>query len=196
MRLGRLLAGVAAAGVVAWSWRAARRGDHPLDDLGEAMRSSHGPRVDRALAVATDVGSVFGLAGTSGSLALGVGLPVALEAAGAGGVGWVLGQGAKPLMERPRPWQTGLAQLLVHPPSGSSWPSGHMAVASAVATVASSRGPRTSAAAWLLAATVGGTRVHVGAHHPTDVVAGTGIGVLSGLAWQAVTRVTRHFRDT
>ena len=83
MRLRRVLAAVAAAGMVAWSWQAARRGDHPLDDLGEAMRASHGPRIDLALAVATDVGSVFGLAGTSGSLALGVGMPVALDAAGA-----------------------------------------------------------------------------------------------------------------
>lgn len=186
MRATRLVAGLFAGGATVWSWWVVTTDRDPLEDLGRMLRTSHGHRVDAALTVATDVGSVYGLVGMAGAAAVGIAPRAGLDVLAAGAVGWVIGQGSKPLVDRQRPWQTGIADLLVHPPAGSSWPSGHTAVAAAVATVLSSRGPRVTTTAWVLATLIAGTRVHVGAHHPSDVVAGTGVGVLSGLAWQAV----------
>jgi membrane-associated phospholipid phosphatase len=185
-RTATAVAGAAAAAAVGWSWWAVASDRDPLEELGRGLRRSHGRNADILLATATDVGSVYGLAGTVVVVGVGMGRRAAVEVAGAGALGWFFGQAAKPLVDRPRPWQTGIADLLVHPPMGSSWPSGHTAVSTAVATALTTRGRRVATVAWLLAGMVGGTRVHVGAHHPTDVVAGAGVGILSGLAFRGL----------
>jgi undecaprenyl-diphosphatase len=101
----------------------------------------------------------------------------------------VLAQAAKPLLDRPRPYESDGALRLVAIPAGSSWPSGHAAVASAMA-VALSEDARPPAAALFggMSAFVAASRIHVGVHHPSDVLAGWGLGVLTGNAW----RVLRH----
>ncbi len=183
------MAAVAAIGGIAVSWRLANAGeDNALDAVADAIRTPRGTFVDWVVAATTDIGSVFGLAGMTAAVAMGIDRHTAAEVAGAGSIGWVLGQATKPLAERQRPYETGLAALLVHPPAGSSWPSGHTAVASAVATVLAARGPATTTVAGLLAGWVGVTRVYVGAHHPSDVVGGAGIGVLSGLTARIIAR--------
>lgn len=185
-RRARAAAALVAVGAIAESWRHATAGhdDNVLDGLADAIRRPRGTVVDWVVAATTDIGSVFGLAGMAATVGRGINIPTGVGVAGAGTVGWVLGQAVKPLAQRQRPYETGLAALLVHPPAGSSWPSGHTAVAVATATVLARRGPRTAAFAVALAGWVGVTRVYVGAHHPTDVVGGAGIGVLSGLLWQ------------
>jgi undecaprenyl-diphosphatase len=67
------------------------------------------------------------------------------------------------------------------PASGSSFPSGHVILAAAIAVVVSIGLP----AAWLwvpwvLVLTVAFGRVYVGAHNPLDVTAGLGAGMLIG----------------
>jgi membrane-associated phospholipid phosphatase len=67
------------------------------------------------------------------------------------------------------------------PPSGPSFPSGHVILVAAIACVVATDVP----AGWvwlpfLLAVTVMVGRVYVGAHNPLDVVAGLGIGLLVG----------------
>lgn len=177
-----------AVGAVAESWHHATAGhdDNVLDGLADAIRRPRGTPVDWVVAATSDIGSVFGLAGMAVAVGVGIDTRSGVEVAGAGALGWVLGQAAKPLAQRLRPYEVGLAALLVHPPAGSSWPSGHTAVAAATAAVLARRGARTAAAVAALAGWVGVTRVYVGAHHPTDVVGGAGIGVLSGLLWQQV----------
>lgn len=100
----------------------------------------------------------------------------------AGGSAWILAKFVKRIVERGRPEGLvpdviirGAAQM------GGGFPSGHVAVAAAMATVA---GPYLStwgrAAAWLTVALVALSRVYIGAHLPLDSVAGLLVGWVTG----------------
>ena len=138
------------------------------------------PARDAVVRVATDAGSLYGVGVVAGGLALlGAGTRAAAVAR-AGVLAWTAAQAAKPLLPRTRPYEREEAERLVVEPAGTSWPSGHAAVAAAVAdALGRGRGPVTGA---LLAAAAGGvaaSRVYVGVHHLSDTVAGLGVGVLS-----------------
>ncbi len=191
----------AAVGVVAGSWRmvrhgaASERGLARLDHiLGPRWRRPRGTAVDRVVAATTDIGSVYGLAGSALALALTGRRRAALDVLGSGAVAWGLAQGVKPLLDRDRPYQGGLGDLLVHPPMGSSWPSGHTSVAAAVGTVVADSGPVGLASAVGTALWVGWSRIYVGAHHPSDILAGLGIGVLSAVTWRGLADLVRRSR--
>src|SRR5206468_11069134 len=66
--------------------------------------------------------------------------------------------------------------------SNSSFPSGHASLAAAMACVASRRHPRLGPLMWLLVAWIGVSRVVLGVHYPSDVLAGVLLGYLLG-AW-------------
>ena len=106
----------------------------------------------------------------------------------------------KAIVSRPRPD----AELSIIDPSGYSFPSGHSASAVALyitlALVAASIWrPRWRVAAFvaagLLVALVGLSRIYLGAHYPTDVLAGwlTG-GILVALAWRLSSRLPSRAR--
>jgi len=87
---------------------------------------------------------------------------------------------AKSLVHRSRP-----THELVHPrrlrrPSDSSFPSGHAASAATMATLLSEDG--LAPLWWGIALTVAASRVYVGVHHASDVIAGLAIGAAIGLA--------------
>ncbi len=90
----------------------------------------------------------------------------------------------KPLVPRRRPAAELLPEFrsLDHPPTSSSFPSGHAASAAAFATAVAMESPKT--AAWLVphAATVAYSRVHVGVHWTTDVAVGAALGTGVALA--------------
>jgi membrane-associated phospholipid phosphatase len=68
-------------------------------------------------------------------------------------------------------------------PAGSSWPSGHSAVAAATATSLSPHpGPLSRLVAGGFVGTVAVSRLYVGVHHLTDVVAGVAVGHLCARA--------------
>jgi undecaprenyl-diphosphatase len=70
----------------------------------------------------------------------------------------------------------------VGPLRSTSFPSGHAASAAAAACALLIVAP-TFAPAWIgMALVMAASRVYVGAHYPSDVVAGVGLGVLVGLA--------------
>lgn len=164
----------------------------------DALARPLGDRADLAIGAVTDLGSVYGLAGIAGSLAATDRRRAAGDVLVAGGAAWVLAQGLKSTLHRPRPYQLDAAARLVAVPAGSSWPSGHAAVAAATATTLAPRvGPAVRVVGVGYVAAVGVSRLYVGVHHLTDIVAGVAVGMLSAAAgeraarWACVGRLSR-----
>lgn len=169
----------------AWDRRAGVALSRPLGPVGDAVISS-----------GTDLGSVYAIVGVGAVLAATGRRSAALDVLGAGAVGWTVAQSVKPLVKRPRPYQAHGAFRLVAEPAGASWPSGHVAVAGAMAgALTPALSPRARVGAGVLALFVSVSRIYVGVHYLTDVVAGLGLGVLSARGWTAVRRaVARRLR--
>lgn len=192
--LGTVPPAVAAALVVG-SYLAVRTGATEVADreIERRLTSVRHRRGDHVLVVATDLGSTFGLAGTATVLGMTGRRTAAVEVAAAGAAAWLLAQAVKPALGRQRPYELGSSARLVSPPAGSSWPSGHAAVVSAMAAALTTVGDRRLAAfAALGALGIGVSRVSVGVHHLSDVVAGWGVGVLAASGSAAVTRRLRR----
>jgi undecaprenyl-diphosphatase len=106
---------------------------------------------------------------------------VALGAAGLSSL--VVSRAAKAAVERQRPEEQ--VDALVRNPTSSSFPSGHTLAAFCTAVVL----PDTSAgtiACVSFASAVAASRVHLRAHHATDVVGGAAIGTVLGLGLRPV----------
>jgi undecaprenyl-diphosphatase len=109
----------------------------------------------------------------------------ALGAVVAGLTAWELAKVVKNHVQRGRPVHVfdGYEPRQGTPLDGLGFPSGHSAVAFALATaVAPSLPRRLRPAVFGLAATVGFARISVGAHLPLDVVGGAALGIALGAA--------------
>lgn len=94
----------------------------------------------------------------------------------------------KPLIRRRRPDAelTPIIRRLKRTPVTTSFPSGHAASAAAFATGVAMENAALGAAVAPLAGAVAFSRIHVGVHHASDVVAGAALGAgvaLAGLRW-------------
>ncbi|UQA59750.1 phosphatase PAP2 family protein [Polyangium aurulentum] len=78
-------------------------------------------------------------------------------------------------------------------PGGHSFPSGHAAGSFAFALFVSMRKPTLAPLALAFAACVAWSRVHLGVHYPTDVMAGALLGSAFGAAFAWAS--TRYFTD-
>lgn len=186
---GVLTGVVGAALAVTASYAAVRIGvAGPLDTGARRwVERQHRVGVDRVVVVATDLGSIYGLGGVAGALTLAGRRSAGVDVAAAGSLAWLAAQAVKPLLHRERPYQAGLSRRLVAAPAGSSWPSGHAAVAAATAAVLAPRlGPIGRATVGGGVVAVGLSRLHVGVHHLTDVVAGIGVGTAAAMSWRAL----------
>ncbi|HEY7530523.1 MAG TPA: phosphatase PAP2 family protein, partial [Gemmatimonadota bacterium] len=98
---------------------------------------------------------------------------------------WLNSEVVKSFFERPRPCRTlDDLRVLVGCGRGSSFPSSHAVNNAALATVLAGHFPRRAWAPIGFAALVAFSRVYVGVHYPSDVLAGAALGV--GLAGGAM----------
>jgi membrane-associated phospholipid phosphatase len=107
---------------------------------------------------------------------------VALRALSAAALAGLAVSAVKAFADRPRPplADPGLATVGTLPDS-SSFPSGHAATAFAAAVAVGIAFPRLRAPLLALAAVVALSRVYLGVHYPSDVIAGSLLGVSIGL---------------
>ncbi|CAN5256462.1 hypothetical protein BH23ACT9_BH23ACT9_29410 [soil metagenome] len=165
------------------------RADARLGDGVRLLTGGRGPVADLWFRATTDLGSMFMVVWASVALERMGRRRAALEVLAAGNLGWFVAQTAKKSFNRQRPYQLEGTLRLIPEPSGSSMPSGHAAVAAAVATVLADDSVPGRRWPWaLMAAYVPVTRVHLGVHYPTDTAAGAAIGWVLGRGVRAVSR--------
>lgn len=111
---------------------------------------------------------------------------VALSLAGV--TSYAVNRAVKSAVQRERPEEH--LDAAVRTPSSSSFPSGHTLAAFCTAFVLAESAPETTAYVGFAGA-VAASRIHLRAHHPSDVVGGAAIGSLLGLVLRPIlNRVT------
>lgn len=163
------------------------------EELRSAINAGHGPAADRFFRGVTELGSLYAAGAAAGSLGVLGRRRAAASAACAAGATWLLGQGVKKLVERPRPYvaDTDGTRKLIAEPMGTSWPSSHPAVLTAFTRVATRElalGATARAALTALDLSVATSRVYLGVHYPSDVVAGLLMGRSVARLWPSSRR--------
>src|SRR6478672_9602926 len=133
-------------------------------DLFDAINAGHGPEADRVLVTVTELGSLYAAGAAAASLFVVGRRRTATRALAATCGTWLLLQGMKKVVDRPRPLDAdpdGTRQLVARP-NGMSWPSSHPAVAT--------------------------SRVYLGVHYPSDVLSGLLIGRAVARLWPRALR--------
>jgi membrane-associated phospholipid phosphatase len=136
------------------------------------------PVLELPLATVMQLGSLGAVLASAGLARLADRRDLAVELLLSGGISYVAARAAKIMVARERPGLL-LTDVLLRgrAQSGRGFPSGHAAVAAALATIGARRFPPTAGrAAWASAGTVSVARIYVGAHLPVDVVGGTALG--------------------
>ncbi len=180
-----LFAGACAVGVAVTNHPEVAEADQ---DLFDAINAGHGPQADRVLVTITELGSLYASGAAASSLFVTGRGQTAVRAFSATCATWLVLQGMKKVVARPRPIDVdaNTARQLVARPNGMSWPSSHPAVLTTFTRVAArdlevgaiGRGALTA-----LDATVATSRVYLGVHYPSDVLSGLLIGRAVARLW-------------
>jgi len=174
-----LVGGVA---VVAITWNEARRPELPAWE-GPAFDAVNGlPEPFRATWPIMQLGSFLAIPALTAATARLTHDPHRAASVGIAGLGaYAAAKVIKQRVGRGRPATMRPGATLRENASGLGYPSGHAAEAAAMATVfvAQLGGPARIVPP-LLAAVVGLSRVHVGAHLPHDVIGGAALGIAIG----------------
>jgi membrane-associated phospholipid phosphatase len=185
-RAAKLAAAAAAVGIAT----TAGQGRTADDGLFHLLNADWGSAQDRFSRGITELGSIWASAGAAAVLAVAGRPRAAADSLGAAGAMWVVGQAAKKVFRRLRPFdRLEGGRHLIDPPHGTSWPSSHPAVLLAFVVVAGrDLGLSSSARALLagLAGVVGLSRIRVGVHYPADVAGGLLLGSAVAEAWSGL----------
>jgi undecaprenyl-diphosphatase len=182
---GALATGAVAVGAAAVAKPAAAEVD---EELFHALNDGHGPDADRLFTGVTELGSLWAAAAAAGILYIAGERRTAVRALTAASASWLLLQGVKRLVERPRPMDAdpdGTRQMIARP-HASSWPSSHPGVLTTFTRVAVRElgsGAVARSALSALDATVAASRVYLGVHYPSDVVSGLLLGRAVARVW-------------
>jgi membrane-associated phospholipid phosphatase len=136
------------------------------------------PSFELPLAAVMQLGSLGAVFAAAGVAMLARRRKVALQLLTSGGIAYIGARVVKIIVARERPGLL-IAEVLLRgrPQSGRGFPSGHAAVAAALATIGGRHLPAEArGAAWASAGVVALARVYVGAHLPIDVVGGAALG--------------------
>jgi undecaprenyl-diphosphatase len=158
-----------------------QRFDRLVDEVADRARGN--PVLDRVFYVASELGDwslLWHLLGAGQGLVARDGATRAVRLSASLGVESALVNGGiKTLFRRRRPAVELDRPHRLRQPLTSSFPSGHASSAFLAATLLSD-GTRAAPAYYALATIVAASRVHVGIHHASDVVAGAAIGLALG----------------
>src|SRR3981081_3815414 len=149
----------------------------------------HSRTSDRYVSVLSDLGE--GIGWVAGGIAMAIlGGPKGRRAGAATAVAsvaatFLVQTRVKPLFRRVRPFVNREANVVGVRPPDHSFPSGHTASSFAAATALAFFYPRAAPLAYAVATGVGMSRVHLGAHFPSDAAVGgvIGIGIGTFSAW-------------
>ena len=87
----------------------------------------------------------------------------------------------KPLIDRTRPYYVLDYTPLIPPVGDPSFPSGHTSASFAAATAIYAINKKWGIAAYACAAVMGFSRLYLGVHFPTDVLAGALVGIVAAM---------------
>jgi undecaprenyl-diphosphatase len=149
----------------------------------------HSPVSDRYIALVSDLGEGLGwvaagvgVAWLGGPRGRRAGIATALASLG---TTYVVQRMVKPIFRRRRPFVSREVLVVGIRTGDHSFPSGHTASSFAAATSLATFYPNAAPLVFTLATLVGASRVHLGHHFPSDVMAGALIGIGTGTltAW-------------
>jgi undecaprenyl-diphosphatase len=172
LRLGAGLATLVVTGMLA---RAGQPSRFEVDVFG--LVNNLPDAVERPMWAMMQAGSLAAVPVTAAAAVLARRSRLARDLAVSGLLAWCLAKVVKDLVDRGRPGHLLAGVLRGAHDTGLGFPSGHTAVAAALATAAAPYLPvRARRAVWVLVALAGVARIHVGAHLPLDVVGGAALG--------------------